>query len=72
MKIGEDVRNSCIEHCISEYVRIEEHRLILREKWFGGCTLEELSERHSMSISAIKKVVYGTGDKILLRASRMS
>lgn len=71
MKVGDDVPNSLIERCISEYVRLEEHRQILREKWFGGMTLEELAGAHSLSLSAVKKVVYGTGDKVLLRAERM-
>ena len=71
MKINEDTLNSNIEYCIDEYVRLVEHRDILREKWFYGYTLEQLAAKYSKSLSAIKSIVYDTGDKILLRASKM-
>lgn len=69
--IDENILNSNIEFCIDEYVRKYEHRDMLREKWFGGCSLEELATRHHLSSSAVKNVIYGIGDKILLRASEM-
>ena len=70
MKINEDTLNSNIEYCIDEYVRLVEHRDILREKWVYGYTLEQLAAKYSKSLSAIKSIVYDTGDKILLRASK--
>lgn len=69
--IQEDVKNSDIEYCIKEYVRPIEHREILREYWFGGKTLEEIAEDHHKSLTSIKKIIYKTGDRILLKASEM-
>jgi hypothetical protein len=71
MKIAEDTLNSNIEYCINEYVRLVEHRDILREKWFYGYTFEQLSAKYHKSNEAIKKIVYGEGDMVLLRASKM-
>lgn len=71
MKIDENTLNSNIEYCIDEYVRLVEHREILRQKWFYGYTLDELAYKHNMSLTAVKNVVYGMGDKILLRAANM-
>lgn len=71
MKIDAETLNSNIEYCISEYIRLVEHRDILRDKWFNGYTLEGLAGKYHKSLTAIKKVVYDEGDKILLRASKM-
>lgn len=71
MKIDENTLNSNIEYCIDEYVRLVEHREILRQKWFEGYTLKRLSEEHHLSDTAIKRIVYDIGDKIILRAAKM-
>lgn len=71
MKIDENILNSNIEYCINEYVRLIEHREILRQKWFEGYTLQKLGKEHHLSDTAVKRIVYGIGDKILLRASKM-
>lgn len=71
MKIAEDILNSNIEYCIDEYVRLIEHRDILRDKWFSGYSLEALAAKYNKSPTAIKDIVYGKGDKILLRAAKM-
>lgn len=71
MKIPEDTLNSNIEYCINEYVRLYEHRDMLREKWFYGKTLEEIAESHNLSVTQVKNVIYTQGDKILIRASKM-
>lgn len=71
MKIPEDTLNSNINYCIDEYVRLIEHRQILREKWFEGITIEELASRHKLSETRIKEILYKQGDKILIRASKM-
>jgi DNA-directed RNA polymerase specialized sigma24 family protein len=71
MKIPEDTLNSNIEYCINEYVRLYEHREMLREKWFGGKTLEEIAENHNLSVTQVKNIIYTQGDKILVRASKM-
>ena len=61
MKINDSILNSNIEYCINEYVRLVEHREILKEKWFLGSTLEELAEKYHKSTTSIKKIIYGTG-----------
>ena len=71
MKIDEETLNSNIEYCINEYVRLYEHREILREKWFEGLTIEELATRHTLSETRIKEILYKQGDKVLIRASKM-
>jgi DNA-directed RNA polymerase specialized sigma24 family protein len=71
MKIPEDTLNSNIEYCIDEYVRLYEHRDMLREKWFKGKTLEEIAELHNISVTQVKNIIYTLGDKILVRASKM-
>ena len=71
MKIADDLLNSNIEYCIDEYVRLYEHRDILREKWFYGKTFEQIAAEHKLSVTAVKNVIYDQGDKILLRAAKM-
>lgn len=66
-----DTLNSDIEYCIDEYVRLIEHREILREKWFQGKTIEEIAETHKLSVTRIKSILYKQGDKVLLKASKM-
>lgn len=69
--IDKDILNSNIEYCINEYVRLYEERDILREKWFKGMTIEQIAAEHNKSETMIKQVLYGIGDEILLRASKM-
>lgn len=69
--IPEDVLNSNIEYCINEYVRFTKHRDMLRDKWFAGLTLEQIAEKYDISTTATKDVIYGIGDKILIRAASM-
>lgn len=67
--IPEDALNSNIEFCIEEYVRNIEHRKILRESWFQGKSFEKIAEEHGVSATTVKNVIYGIGDKVLLKAS---
>lgn len=69
--IDENILNSNIEYCIDEYVRLIEHREILRERWFYGLTIGELAEKHHLSETAVKAVLYDVGDKILFKASKL-
>lgn len=70
--IGDDVKNSDIEYCINEYVRSIEYRGILYKHWFERKTMGELAEEYNMSETAIKRIVYDIGDKILLKAQKIS
>lgn len=69
--IDSDTKNSNIMYCIDEYVRNIEHRQILKEKWFEGMTIGELSAKHNFSETAIKDIVYDIGDPILIKAAKM-
>ena len=65
------VRNSTLEQCIAEYVRRERDQQMLRAHWFEGRSLMGLAEDWGMSLTGVKKIIYGIGDPILLRAARM-
>ena len=69
--IPPETLNENIEFCINQYVRLIEHREILREKWFVGLSIGEIAARHHLSETAVKNVIYDTGDQILLRASNI-
>jgi len=70
MKIDDNLLNSEIEYCIDEYVRLIEHRQMLREKWFEGKTLEQIAEDHKLSVPRVKEIIYKQGDRVLLIASK--
>lgn len=69
--INDEVKNSDIEYCIDEYVRPVEYREILRKHWFHRTTISALAEEYHISETAVKNVIYGLGDKILLKAEKM-
>lgn len=71
MKIPKNTLNGAIEYCIDQYVRLYRDREILRDRWFRGLTLSEIAEKHNLSDSYVKDILYGIGDDILLRASAM-
>lgn len=65
--IPDDCTNSEVLSLISEYVRLERDQQILRDHWFGGLTFEALAEKHYLSVTRIKEIVYKCGDKVLLK-----
>ena len=69
--IPPETLNSNIEFCIDEYVRLEKHREMLRDRWFCGLPIEQVAEKYGISVTAAKDVIYGIGDTILLRAAKM-
>lgn len=70
-KIPENVTNSNLNFCINEYVRLEKHKDMLRDKWFIGLTLEQIAEKYEISDTQTKNIIYGIGDKVLLKAAKM-
>ena len=68
--IPPDIPNSAVEHCISEYVRNERDRDILRDHWFRGASFTQLAEDYNLSLTAVKRIIYGVGDAVLLRAAK--
>lgn len=71
-EIPEDTLNSAVQYCIDEYVRLEQHREMLRDKWFRGLTIQAIAIEYKTSETAVKNVIYGVGDKVLIRALKMS
>lgn len=71
MKIPEDTLNSCIEYCLDEYVRLVEHREILRDHWFHGMSTKELASKYNKSEVRIKEI-FRIGDSVLLKADKLS
>ena len=69
--IDDNVKNSDIEYCINEYVRPIEYREILHKHWFSRATIGSLAEEYHISETAVKKIIYNVGDKILLKAAKM-
>ena len=70
-KIPDNVTNTNLNFCINEYVRIEKHKDMLRDKWFMGLTLEQIAEKYEISETQTKNIIYGIGDKVLLKAAKM-
>lgn len=70
-EVDDYVKNSDIEYCINEYVRPYAHRELLRKHWFERATIGELASEYNLSETAVKKIIYGIGDKILIKASKM-
>lgn len=70
--IPDDTLNSYLEYCIDEYVRKYKHRDMLRDKWFGDLSLEEIAEKYETSTTNVKHVLYTTGDRIIVKAYDMS
>ena len=66
-EIPEHVKNSDVLYAIDEYVRLEKHRDILKDHWFKGLSFYELSQVYNLSLTAVKNIIYGIGDKILLK-----
>ena len=65
--IPDDCTNSEVIALIDEYVRQERDRQILKDHWFGGLTFEGLAEKHYLSVTRIKEIVYKCGDKVLFK-----
>lgn len=70
--IPDETYNSDIVFCVDEFVREVEHREILKDWWFHGFTLEGIAGKYHKSLTGVKDIIYGTGDKILLRALERS
>ena len=69
--LDDNVKNSDIMYCINEYVRPVKHREILYKHWFDRKTISEIAAEFNLSDTAVKKIIYGIGDKILLKAANM-
>lgn len=70
-KIPDHITNTNLIYCIDEFVRIERHREMLKDKWFVGLTLEQIADKYYLSDTQTKNIIYGIGDKVLLKAAKM-
>ena len=70
--VAEYIKNSTLRYCIDEYVRKEQHQRILKDKWFGMYTFEEIAEKYNISVINAKRIVYEVGDPILLKAGKLN
>ena len=68
--IPDDCKNSDLRYAIDEYARSERNQEILRDKWFHGLSLYDISNKYDLSLTAVKRVAYDIGDKIMLKAMR--
>lgn len=66
-EIPETAKNSDVHYLLNEFVRVDRDRMILEDHWFGGLSFYQISEKYNISLTAVKKIVYGIGDKILLK-----
>ena len=66
-----DISNSLIVQVIDEYVRNEEYRPILKDRFTNGLTIKALADKYGFSEQHTKRIVMKYGDKILLIASKI-
>lgn len=71
-KIPDDVTNDAVEYCIDQYVRLIRNRELLRDHWFHGLSFKELADKYHITETAVKKILYGIGDSVILRASNLN
>ena len=61
-----DIPNSLICKVIDEYIKREEYRPILKDRFTNGTTISALAERYGFSEQSIKSIILKYGDKVLL------
>ena len=59
-----EYRNSTVIMLIDEYIHNDEHRGILVDRLVRGMTYEQISEKHFLSVSQTKRIIYKGQDKI--------
>lgn len=70
-ELAPHVRNSTFDYLISEYVRYEDDRGMLRDHYFRGKSFMDLSKIYDCSLTHVKDVIYGIGDPLLIMAAEM-
>lgn len=53
-----EYRNSMIEHIISEYIHSDRDAAIMRDRLIHGLTYDNLADKHYLSVSTIKRIIY--------------
>ena len=49
---------------IDEYIHQDEHRGILVDRLVRGLTYEQIAEKHYLSVSQVKRIIYKGQEKI--------
>lgn len=71
-EIPPEIPNSLLEYCVDEYVRNERDREILMDHWFRKLSIYSLADKYKLSDYAIKRLLYGEGDRVLLLAAKLN
>ena len=64
------IPNSSIIEAAYEYVKGEKNREIIVDRYIELLTFEKLAEKHDLSVSTVKRIVYKYGDKVLIEAEK--
>lgn len=64
------IPNSNIIEAAYEYVKGEKNREIIVDRYIELLTFEKLAEKHDLSVSTVKRIVYKYGDKVLIEAEK--
>lgn len=64
------IPNSCIFEATYEYVKGMKNREIIIDRYIELLTFEQLAEKHDLSVSTVKRIVYKYGDKVLIEAEK--
>ena len=64
------IPNSGIIEATCEFVKGTKNREIIVDRYIELLTFEQLAEKHNLSVSTVKRIVYGYGDKVLLEAEK--
>lgn len=70
MKDLSQISNSSIIEAICEFVKGTKNREIILDRYIELLTFEQLAEKHNLSVSTVKRIVYRYGDKVLLEAEK--
>ena len=63
-KLPSSITNSEAEYYISEFVRYQTHRGMLRDWWFSQMTQQQIAEKYNYSITHTKELLYKYTDAI--------
>ena len=64
------IPNSSIVEAAYEYVKGKKNREIIVDRYIELLTFEKLAEKHDLSVSTVKRIVYKYGDKVLIEAEK--
>ena len=63
-----EISNSELSALIDNWIRDKRTREMLKDRFIDGLTFDEISEKHNISVVHCKRIIYQSGDKILLKS----